>query len=64
MGVDSTTDEQTTALSTPMDVIWRWLYTFQTMLLKALSTPTFVEISPLRGLADGVLFVFCVLVSV
>ena len=50
-----------TALSTPMDVFWRCEPPFTTMLLKALSTPTLVEISPLRGLSvayDSAVFVF------
>ena len=50
MGVDSTTDKQTTALSTPMNAFWRCESPYTTMFLKALSTPTFVEISRLRGL--------------
>ena len=49
MGVDSTTDKQT--LSTPRNVFWRCDPPFTTMFLKALSTPTFVEISRPRGLA-------------
>jgi hypothetical protein len=35
-----------------MDVFWRCEPPFTTMLLKALSTPTLVEISRLRGLSD------------
>ena len=34
-----------------MDVFWRCEPPLTTMFLKALSTPTFVEISPLRGLS-------------
>ena len=52
MGVDSTTDKQTTALSNPMNMLWRCDPPLYTMFLKALTMPTFVEISPLRGLAD------------
>jgi len=55
LGVDSTTDKQTTALSTPMNVFWRCeppftpCFSLYNMFLKAPSTPTFVEISRLRG---------------
>ena len=53
MGVDSTTGKQTTAFLNPISVSWRCEPPFTIMFLKALSTPTVVEISRLSGLLEG-----------